>query len=219
MTDASKLAEYLPKKNPSVKTGVDPFEVLLEPLLNRMLELANMYYNAEVVKAMYPPVNLACTVPAQCATVVLPPLPVKKEKGNKPMCYDCDYDDDCCSTDTVTEKKVNYLKGRAYRIRDDKQTELRKQFSMDADKAPETPEELIARFKEDRFTLVEKEKRNLWSGVYGSIIWKDPKVPADPVGYEAALKELDKSYQKIMDTIMIAEAADALKAVQDFEAS
>lgn len=151
------------------------------------------------------------------AAQVKPSAPVPKKKGIQPMCYDCDYEDDCCSTDTVTEKKVNYLKGRAYRIRDDKQTELRKQFSMDANAAPVTPEEAIERIVEGRYTLVEKDKRSWHMGVYGAIIWRDPKVPADPVGYEAAMKELDKAYQKVVDTIMVAEAVDALAAVQAFE--
>jgi len=164
--------------------------------------------------------TLACSVPAP--NMVVPSAPsVKKEKGNKPMCYDCDdcYDDDCCSTDTVTEKKTQYLKGRAYRVRDNKQTELRTKFSMDADLAPQTPEEIVERITEGRFTLLEKDKRPYYASAFNNIIWRDPKVPADPVGYEAAVKELEKEYQKIMDTIMIAEAADALKAVQDFEAS
>lgn len=151
------------------------------------------------------------------AAPVQPSAPVPKKKGNKPMCYDCDYEDDCCSTDTVTEKKVNYLKGRAYRIRDDKQTELRKTFSMDADAAPATAEELVERITEGRYTLMEKDKRPYWMTAFNAIIWKDPKVPADPVGYEAALKTLDAEYVKVIDTIMVAEPVDALAAVQAFE--
>lgn len=111
------------------------------------------------------------------------------------------------------------LLSRARDIYSQKDQQARKDFHMDDDTAPSTPEELIERITTGKYALIpEKDRRSYWSAM-NCIKWRDPKFPADKDGYTAAEEKLDKLYDAAKDEIIVYDPEKALASLRAFESA
>lgn len=121
--------------------------------------------------------------------------------------------------------KTSYLENELYAVSYAKEKDARKVFYMDADQAPTTPKEYVERIKagtftfKDRFTNADGEWLNGYGGCYTAdyaIEWRT--VPADKVGYKAALDKVKVAMKDAERTIKIGTPAEGLAALKAFEA-
>jgi len=155
------------------------------------------------------------------------------QQGNNPMRSIETY-----ANATVTAPKSEesiqreYLLDRLMSAYYPKTREMVKVFNLHVDNTPKTYKELIEAIKKGKYTLDEKITKRIddkiedmdddecYCGDHGSpfygIIWDGPQ--PDQKGYEAAIKDIDKMYRAVKDTIMVSDAAEGLKALQKFEA-
>lgn len=152
----------------------------------------------------------------------------KKQEGTTPMrAYNDAYASASVTTtksDTSTQR--DYLLSRLERAWDPKETELIKLFNLNVDNKPTTFKELVAAIKDGKFKVDPKIEKKLdaveadeyewfYGPLYG-IIFDGPEPDFD--GYRASIAEVRKQQIAAYDTIMTADAADGLKALQAFEA-
>lgn len=97
--------------------------------------------------------------------------------------------------------------------------DLRKEYGLDNDPAPTTPEELIERITKGHYILPEKNKRNPYHSRLDHFIWRDPKVEKDEEGFEKAMDKLrkarDEAVNALMSTLDVEGFAKALKRFQE----
>lgn len=147
--------------------------------------------------------------------VILDDMICEKQQGNNPM--------------TDTEISRSYLTQRLEAVSRTKRNELPSIFNLYASTAPKSYKELIDWVKNDKFKLDAKMVKRIDASIdenggdyYGSfldgiIFTGAAKVP-DNDGFNAAEKERVLKAQAVKDVIYTADAATALKALQDFEA-
>lgn len=146
----------------------------------------------------------------------------KKKKAKTMQYYDEDgYRIDGPKSDEQTKR--DYLTSRARAIADEKYDEARNLFNIDVNDTPTTKDEIIRKLAAGEFTLNEHsfdDKGNLhrYFAASNTIEWFDPAKKRDTKGFEAALVAKDEMLKKTLDAVKIADPAEALKAVQAFEA-
>lgn len=153
-------------------------------------------------------------------------------KCDAPKCAPCwdtedeDYDFDADNEeenneDTTMNDQRNYLNNRVYQIAIEHEQKLRVAFHMNNDAAPETFDDLVARFKEGKVQLDKNLKSDRKFGYFGDLarylVWRDPAVPADQAGYDAAEDKLSTARTNVLDDVAILEPKDALASVRAFE--
>lgn len=159
---------------------------------------------------------------------------VIKEEGKTPMRYNDNYASASANVTTVQSDAAvqrDYLLNRLSKAQYPKEQSFTKLFNLYVDNTPKTYKELIDAIKNDKFTLDPKavKKVDKFSdedneypegfnpfGAFFGIVWEG--LTPDPEGYQAAVKELCKQATAAKDIIMTGDAADGLKALQDFEA-
>lgn len=114
---------------------------------------------------------------------------------------------------TESEIQREYLLRRLDNIIESKIADLGIKYGLREMNRPATSKEAKERIAAGLYVLQD--------GVFGGWdwLWKDPKVTSDPVKYTEALEALWVVKTQTKDQIMISTPADALKAVQDFEAT
>lgn len=146
------------------------------------------------------------------------PYPIQTDvgnKGNKPMCYDCD-----CDSDYSPEaRKTSYLVDALYAIREDKINDLRKKFNMDEDK-PKTVEDFIERVKAGKFQIHSKEYQadRRWWNPQDFLIWREPGVEPDQDGFNKAVAAMDVESEAAKIRIRVLTPAEGLAALDAFKA-
>lgn len=122
------------------------------------------------------------------------------------------------SQPTVEASQRDYAIERIKAIGEKHARALRVQFNMDADRQPETFNELKAAFDSGNY-VVDKEKTDSeFAGHYSIFYGVKWGKPADKAGYEAAKAILQDDAQKFLDVVTLKTIDDALKAIGDFEA-
>jgi len=132
------------------------------------------------------------------------------------------------NTMTETEITRNYLVRRLDDVNYTKTRSFTKLFGLENQKSPSTYKEMIDWIKNDKFTIDAKQAKRIDICVdedgeyYGSfldgIIWNGNDSKRDTDGYQKALDDAKGKYQAVKDSIYVLPAADALKALNDFEA-
>lgn len=136
---------------------------------------------------------------------------------------DCDYDDDDNEEEgnNPMNDQRSHLENRVYQITSAHETKLRADFHMDNDEAPESFDELVARFKDGKVQFdknIKTDRKFSYTGdLLRYLVWRDPAVPADLTGYEAANKKLRDARTMVLDDVTILEPKDALASVRAFE--
>lgn len=121
-------------------------------------------------------------------------------------------------------KGKEHLLSRAHSESWNKRRALRKAFHLDPDSEPETLKDFIQRIKDGKFEtdLTEKEQaeRTFYSleRMFEEIEWRDPAVPADEAGFNAAEATMDKAYEDVRDDIVVKEPEAGLEALRAFQA-
>lgn len=127
--------------------------------------------------------------------------------------------------DTAEDQRV-YLKGRIDNIRYEKLREIGKQFFYDEPESPKTIKELKERLKKGLYTVIEPknyDEDDEDTEDYGRFYWRDffswrtADTQFDKVGYKAAVEELEKFVQDIVDQIRILDPKDGLKLLEDLK--
>lgn len=129
-----------------------------------------------------------------------------RKKGKK-MHEDIDY--------STPDRKVNYLRERAYMASDKKYASLNEKFHMIMPGPPKDKAEAERRLKAGEFGFYDWEERKF--SFRDQFYWADPN--RDQEGFDKAAAKLDKTFQDLMDIINIKSADDGLKALQEFEAT
>ena len=117
-------------------------------------------------------------------------------------------------------KQRDYLKIRLSNVDSDHVNALQSYFHLLNDPRPKTASELVDRIRSGKYILPSKEdeERNYYRGSLDMITWRDPNLPAERESYELAMKLRAQTYQRYLDIVHINSPAEALKAVQDYEA-
>lgn len=130
------------------------------------------------------------------------------------------------ATYNMEGRQRNYLESRLYMIVEEKRNAARIQFGISDDKTPKSPQEIIDRIKAGNITIsnrwesdVDDEDRYRFYEPWSYLRWRNPNTVKDTAGFEAWDKKLVAAREKVFDVIQIASPADALKALQDFEAT
>jgi hypothetical protein len=166
----------------------------------------------------------------------------KQEEGNNPMYIEHGYKTACTSAhlqpqanmvvqvatetkrDTAEEQRT-YLKCRIDNIRYEKHREIGKQFFRDEPEGPKTIKELKERLKKGLYTIIEPKHYNeddedeeeisiYWRDYFS---WRTADTQFDKEGYKAAVEELDKFVQDLVDQIRILDPKDGLKLLEDLK--
>ena len=217
-------------------------EALLEPILNKMLDIVEMNYDCcEGTKASS--VYVDCAMPFQyypevkeipsTFTLANKPEPktgfLKKKKEENPMRYDSVNLNPTVTvaapvSDAATARE--YLNKRIYDIRCERvNREFYKLFNLGVSTRPKSYKDLIEKITKGQFKLDEKRTKKIDAYIeaddfYGSyddgIIWLADVMP-DRYGFDAAIKAFDKLVQAAKDTVAVGTPAEGLKAVQALE--
>lgn len=108
-----------------------------------------------------------------------------------------------------------YLLERTSKIKNKLQETLAKQFNL-YENPPISADDMLAKIKAGEYILDEKMAKHPHYGITYGIEWRTK--PADMDGYNAAMEQVKGQEKATKDAIMVFSAADALKAVQTFEA-
>ena len=167
---------------------------------------------ANTFVGMMPTVNNVSSAWAEVYGIAKTTEPAQK-KG-KPMCYDCDYNEQ----PTVENRRLTHAQNRVSSIFYQKNGELRKMFHMDPDDRPTTGKELVERITAGKYSLKNEEdlKNNFVWSILDYITWRDPAVKMDEEGYKTAKAELEASYNVASDAATLGDAAAALAAINTF---
>lgn len=163
-------------------------------------------------------VSLGCNTTLKGATanwIIIDDVPVKKQEEENSMIE---------KTEAAVQR--DYLSCRLRDATYDKDNQLAEQFQMHSDPSPKTYKQLIDMIVNKKYTLDDKrikkidaaiEADNLYAifGCFDGIVWNGGP---DVDGYNAAIKAMHVEKQKVKDIIMGGVYADALKALQAFEA-
>lgn len=193
----------------ATKTG--GWEVVDDPISTSMtLELADL---SRAVNAM------AANIPVTPLEGERYEMPSKAAKSNKKkeknMCFECGETSDY----TIEDRRIDYLEHRLSSIQWSKRAELRKQFGLEDDAAPETFSELQERLTSGKFIIADDRKDKRVYNPLQYVKWRDPAVKEDQKGFKEAEKKLDDLFIKTMDQIKILPQTDGLKALQEFESA
>lgn len=150
-------------------------------------------------------------------------VPNNDTKKEKNMSYDYDCDCELCISQKDPEaSKRRYLRDRLETIKYAQKRDLRKVYGLDDDEAPKTPKEMAERLASGRFVVKgaeDKDQKDIQYRWSSYIVWRDPSVKEDKAGFDAAYDELKKALKPVEDAIAIKTPAEALKALEEFEAS
>lgn len=156
--------------------------------------------------------TLPCTPCAPCAP--------KQSKGCKKPYNNCvEATNEETTKMNIEREKIAYLQDRIYTIVSQADTALERKFGLIDDETPRNPKELVDRITSGKYVLPEKNEERYGYGPLHGMKWRDPSVVTDRDGYKAAEAALSKSAQPIKDAINILPADQALKMLQDFEAT
>lgn len=126
-------------------------------------------------------------------------------------------------TNDTDSNKRGYLERRLYDIKDEKMVAARDTYNLNDMDSPSTPKEMADRITAGLFEIkgldTKADQKFGWNGWAGAMHWRDPAKKADKVGFDAFQTKVEAAAQTVEDTIAILPAADALKALQDFEAA
>lgn len=150
-------------------------------------------------------------VPKACAN--------KKKRNDAMYCHHNDFETPV-QTRTDETRKRDYLSERLQSAYEKAHEYLSLKFNITDDPCPTTAEELLERFKSGKYTLPEenRNKKYFWSGdLLAQFQWRSPDRKPDEKGYNAALELRSDAFEKAQDVIAIADPAEGLKALQDFE--
>lgn len=145
-------------------------------------------------------------------------------------CEDCnesrDYFDDC--DDDEEDNEMNnendqrvHLSNRTYQIANQHESKLRADFHLNNDEAPDSFDEFVARVQAGKMTFDKNIKTDRKFGYFGDMLryitWRDPNVPADQAGFDAAWAKVLETRTAVNDDVAILEPKDALASVRAFE--
>lgn len=154
-------------------------------------------------------------------------------KGNKPMRYYDEHNDEYVDSSMIASKS-DLAQARSYlesRLDDAARTkrseELRKAFYMDDDEAPATAKQMVERITAGKFILpTDKEEAEYlkYYSFYGSapfktIKWRDPSKPADTAGYAAAVAKVHETEGDTLDVIKTGTEKEGLEALKAFKST
>jgi hypothetical protein len=142
---------------------------------------------------------------------------------------ECDCDE-CCddSDDDEEDNEMNdlndqrgHLSSRVYQIANQHESDLRAAFHLNNDEAPESFDELVARFASGKVQFskdIKSDRKFSYApDLMRYIVWRDPAVPADKAGYDAAEAEMMAARTNVLDDVAILEPKEALASVRAFE--
>lgn len=147
------------------------------------------------------------------------PKPCVKKKALKHMEQSKETDMRYDYTSTNNEQaQRSYALSRLEEIRSNKNQGLRKQFHLDDDEAPQSLNDMLARFTSGQFVFPEdkKDKQYGWYSVFDMIRWRDPAVKEDDAGYKTANDKLSTVYQTSRDAIALGTPTDAKATLDTF---
>lgn len=114
-----------------------------------------------------------------------------------------------------------YLSGRVREVALKKYEDLLRTHGLKDDPQPITPKELVDRIKAGQYVLPENsDDRDFYHYLLPAhfIIWRNPEIKKDQENFNKAEAAMIVEKTKVLDTIMVSNAADGLKALQEFEA-
>ena len=168
----------------------------------------------------YLPCDTVCrTVPTPIDTK--PCHPQKNKNMEDTMNTNVNVSPTISMTDRNISGARSALSNRLCNLRHEKEDNLARTFFIYDDEAPKTKEELIARITEGKFEIAKRfqdDEVNDYDhiSIWDKIEWRS--VPADKVGYTAALKKLREAYK---DADLIVDVCDpetkGLEAVTNFK--
>lgn len=156
----------------------------------------------------------------------LQPLPTRQwyanqKEGNNPM-----YNNNL----PLEIQQKNYLSDRARITYYDLCHKLQHQFHITDETPPTTLKDFKDRVAAGKFIIHshkneaiypddwdDDEDQMRWGCITDNIRWRDPAKKADQKGLDVAKKELEKKFTQTKDTIMVCEATEGLKVLQEFE--
>ena len=136
-------------------------------------------------------------------------------KKGKPMCYDCD----CDEQQTVENRRLTFAQNRVNSISYDHDVNLEKMFHMNEDQRPQNGEELIARIKDGKYSLKDKDTmKSMWTiyGILDYFVWRDPSQKKDEEGYKLARKELEAAKDDAEVYVTLGDNKAAMEAIEEF---
>lgn len=146
------------------------------------------------------------------------PTPEKQKKDVNPMNY-ASVGLTNISAPSDAAQQRSYLKERLADVDLTLKEGLKDQFKMNPPQPPKTIGDLVDRLKNGAYTIEDADKTDKRIGIgYWTDYFSWRTEPADEAGYKKAKEELKAAKQKALDTIVIAEPADGLAALQEFEA-
>lgn len=134
-------------------------------------------------------------------------MPIKKEEEKE---------DNMNTISVEKDYLVRRLDTSKYNVRQ----ALYPKFGLVDDEQPKTTKDLVDRIKAGLFIPPKDDEDERYYGaadVVSNFRWRDPAKVEDKAGFKTADKLLEKSVTDTRDTIMIADPADGLKALQAFE--
>lgn len=149
-------------------------------------------------------------------------IPDQRKENTMTKCAPIAYANASLTKSDPVETQRTYLLDRLRDVNYAKERALSKQFFLTVDQ-PETLKDFLDRIKNGQYTLpdnIYNDKDNRYWNVidfFYLVDWRLPDQKADQTGYKKAKNVLDEQKTKVKDTIMIADPADGLKALQEFE--
>jgi hypothetical protein len=144
-------------------------------------------------------------------------------------CEDCnesrDYFDECDDEEDNEMNNENdqrcHLSNRVYQIANQHENKLREAFHLNNDEAPETFDDFVARVKAGKLVFDKTQKTDRKFSYFGDMLryitWRDPNVPADQEGFNAAWAKVVETRTAVNDDVAILDPKDALASVRAFE--
>lgn len=134
----------------------------------------------------------------------------KKQEKKMYNTYDLEINN---SRDSELSKR-NYLANRLYQETSEKVQDLRQDFGLVDDAAPDTAEDFLKRIKDGKFILREA---SIWNTTFeGRVRWRDPDLKEDNEGFDEATAKLGEARQAAEDVITIMPPEKGLEAFNTF---
>lgn len=176
--------------------------------------------NYEITMHDMTPINICYPYsPLDICKEACPTEPVKKvgfkKKEENPM---ASYASAQIIADTTEKDQRSHARYRTETIFYEKKSELKKQFGLIDDEAPETAADFIQRITDGKY-MIPKEK--LDKKTYGPeryIRWRSPDMIEDTAGYNDAKAKLETAYADAKDKIALGSASDLLSTLESFKA-
>jgi len=177
----------------------------------KKLQQYSYYYNNPLAKLADVPNTPGCNPTPVCK---------KKEKDMQSISLNptIRLEQPCMDTFNATETAQDHLTERLSIATHDKKAAARKAFGLENDDRPRTPQSFIDRILAGKFVIPEDRKTQNTYDPTDYIIWRDPAIKKDEVGYQIAEKAIEVASDDVMDIIIVKGNEAGLEAVNAFKA-